>query len=87
MAVAEWSLWDQLMERGPSVSIGNDSVKTNLMKIWGLESQHLMDSLAVDLVCGINQLLRRAICTAKGLLDELLAVLVEQVECVQMRAG
>ena len=32
------------------MTVGNDSVKTNLMEIWCLELQHLVDTSSVDFI-------------------------------------
>jgi hypothetical protein len=41
-----------------------------------------MYTLAISLVYGVDQLLRRAIRATEKLIDQLLAVFVEKVECV-----
>lgn len=69
------------------VTIGDDSVETNLVKVGGLELQHLVNTVAVDLVSGILDLLGSTITTAKASGDELLAILVEEVEGVEVSAS
>jgi len=62
------------------VTVGNDTVKTDLVQVWSLELQHLEDTSTVDLVCSIIDLLLGAVSTTEASADELLAVLVEQIE-------
>lgn len=69
------------------VTVGNDSVQTNLVKVWCLELQHLIDSRSVDLISSISHLLWSTITTSKSCVDELFTVLVKQVKCAQMSAA
>jgi hypothetical protein len=69
------------------VTVGNDSVKTNLVKVGGLELQHLVDTTTVDLVGSIANLLGSTLTTTETGLNELLTVLVEQVEGVEVGTG
>jgi len=69
------------------VTISNDTVKTNLVKVWSLELQHLKNTSTVDLVCSIVDLLLGAVSTTEAGADELLAVLVEQVESWKVTAS
>lgn len=69
------------------VAVGNDSVKTNLVEVGGLKLQHLVDTVAVDLVGSITNLLRSTVTTTEASRDELLTVLVEQVEGVEVSTG
>ena len=62
------------------MTVGNDTVKTDLVQVWSLELQHLEDTSTVDLVCSIIDLLLGAVSTTEASADELLAVLVEQIE-------
>ena len=69
------------------MAVGNDSVKSNLVEVRGLKLQHLVNASAVDLVCGITDFLRCAICTTEAAVDELLTILVKEVESGQMCAS
>lgn len=62
------------------VSICDDSIETDLVEVGCLELQHLVDTSSVDLVSSLLNLGWRSIGAAKACLDDLLAVLVEQVE-------
>lgn len=42
-------------------TIYNDTIKSNLIEIWGLKLEHLIDTLAINLVYSVNKLLRRAV--------------------------
>lgn len=66
------------------MTVGNDTVKTDLVKVWSLELQHLKDTSAVDLIGSVVDLLLGAIGTTEASADELLAVLVKQVEGWEM---
>lgn len=57
------------------------------MEIGGLEFQHLVDAFLVNLIGSFANFLWCAICTTKAGLNQLLAVLVQQIERVQVRAG
>jgi hypothetical protein len=61
VAMAKRILRYEFMNRRPGASICNDTIESNLVKIWGLELEHLMDTLAIALVGGVDQLLRRAV--------------------------
>lgn len=69
------------------MAVGNDTVKTNLVEVGRLQPQHLVDSLTVDLVGGIPDLLRGTIGTTEAGVDELLTVSVQEVEGIQMGTG
>lgn len=69
------------------MTVGNDSVKTNLVKVGGLKLQHLVDTVTVDLVGSIADLLGSTITATEASRDELLTVLVEQVEGVKVGTG
>jgi len=58
------------------VTVSNDSVETNLMQVWSLELEHLVDTSPVDGVGCILDFLGCAIGTTETSLDQLLAVLV-----------
>lgn len=66
------------------MTVGNDSVKTNLVKVGCLKLQHLVDTSPVDLVGRILDLLLGTVGVAESGADELLGVLVEKVECGQV---
>lgn len=69
------------------MAVGDDSVKTNLVKVWRLELQHLVDASTVDGVCSILDLLCSTFGTAEAGGNELLAELVEQVESGEVSTG
>jgi hypothetical protein len=69
------------------MTICNDPIQSDLMQVWRLQLQHLMDPLPVDLIRSFDQLLRTPIRSAKTLLNQLLAVLVQQVKGVEMRTS
>lgn len=69
------------------MTVSNDSVKTNLVEVRGLELEHLVDTSAVDGVGCFGNLLGRSVGTTETGRDELLAVLVEQVEGVKVSTG
>lgn len=48
VSVTERNRWHQLMERRPGMAVCNDTVETNLVQVWCLELQHLVDSSTVD---------------------------------------
>ena len=68
------------MERAPGVAIGNDTVEADLVKVGSLKLQHLVDTSAVYLIRGLEDLLVITF-TAEAGSDQLLAVLVKKVEC------
>lgn len=59
------------------VSVRNHSVQPDLMKIWGLESQHFINALPIDFVCSSTDLFRGAVAASKSGFDKLLAVFVK----------
>lgn len=59
------------------VTVRNHSVQPDLMKIWGLESQHFVNAVPIDFVCGSTDLFRGAIAASKSGFDKLLAVFVK----------
>ena len=69
------------------MTVRNDTIQPNLMKIGGLELQHLVDSVVVDLIRSLLHLLGRIIRPAKTSVDELLTILVQQVKGIQMSTG
>jgi hypothetical protein len=67
------------VKRAPSVTVSDDTVKTNLVEVGGLELQHLKDTGAVYLIRCLSYLWVHIITTeARG--DQFLAVLVEELE-------
>jgi hypothetical protein len=66
------------------VTVGNDTVKTNLVEVGCLELQHLVDTSPVDLVGCVLDLLLSTIGVAESSVNKLLSVLVEEVECGQV---
>ena len=67
--------------------ISDDSVQADLVQVGGLQLQHLMNTFSVDLVRSLNDILGSTILASKAGVDQLFAVLIEQVEGVEMRAG
>lgn len=63
------------------MTVCDDTVETDLVKVRGLELQHLVDTSPVDLVGSILDLLLGTIGVTECGVDELLGVLVEKVEC------
>jgi hypothetical protein len=66
------------------VTVGNDTVETDLVKVGGLELEHLVDTSPVDLVGSLLDLLLGTIGVAESGVDELLGIFVEKVECGQV---
>jgi hypothetical protein len=62
------------------VTVGNDTVKTNLVEVGCLELQHLEDTGAVYLIRCLSHL-RVGIVTTEARCDQLLAVLVKKLKC------
>lgn len=69
------------------MTVGNDTVETNLVKVRGLELQHLVDTSPVDLVGSILNLLLSTVGVAESSVDQLLGVLVEKIECGKVSTG
>ena len=69
------------------MTIGDNSVQPDFMQIGSLQLQHLIDAFSIDFICSFADLLRSAICTTKASIDEPLAVFVQQIKGVKMRAG
>jgi len=61
VAVAKRILRYEFTNRRQGVTICNDTIEPNLVEIWGLELEHLMDTL----VGSVDQLLRRAVGAAE----------------------
>ncbi len=68
------------------VAVCDNSVQANLMQIWRLKFQHFMDALLVNLVRSIKDFNRSTISASEARFNELLAICIEEIECVQMRA-
>jgi len=66
------------------VAVGNDAVKTNLVKVGGLELQHLVDSVATELVCSLLDLSRSTVLAAETGGDELGTVLLQKLKGLQV---
>ena len=62
------------------MTVGDDTVKTDLVKVRCLELQHLVDTSTVDGVGSLADLLVVALTTKAGS-NQLLAVLVKKIEC------
>lgn len=59
------------------VTVRNHPVQPDLMKIWGFQSQHFVNAIAIDFVCSSTNLVRGAIAASKSGFDKLLAVFVK----------
>ena len=66
------------------MTVGNDTVKTNLVEVGCLELEHLVNTSPVDLVGCLLDLLLSTVGVAESGVDELLGVLVEKVKCGQV---
>ena len=66
------------------MTVGNDTVKTNLVEVGCLELEHLVNTSPVDLVGCLLDLLLSTVGVAESGVDELLGVLVEEVKCGQV---
>lgn len=69
------------------VAVCNDTIKHNLVQVGGLKLQHLVDTIAIDLVSCIPDLLASSICATETSLDQLLTEAIQQVKCLQMGAS
>lgn len=69
------------------VAVGNHSIKANLMQVWRLKFQHLVDACSIDGIRGVTNFFGCAVGAAKSSLDQLLTILVEQVKCRKMSTG
>ena len=67
------------MERAPCVTVGNDTIKTNLVEVGCLELQHLVDTCTVNGISSLANFLVITL-TAEAGSDQLLAVLVKKIE-------
>ena len=75
------------MERTPGVAVGNDTVETDLVEVGRLELQHLVDARAIDLVRGLADVISCIVTTTELCVDQLLAELVEEIECSEVGAA
>ena len=66
------------------MTVGNDTVKTNLVEVRCLELEHLVDTSPVNPVGSILDLLLSTIGVTESGVNELLGVLVEKIECGQV---
>ena len=69
------------------MTVGNDTVETNFVKVRGLELKNLVDTSSVDLVGRILNLLLSTVGVAESGVNQLLGVLVEKVECGKVSTG
>lgn len=69
------------------MAVSDNSIQSNLVQIGCLKFQHLVDAFSVDLVRCSADFVRSAIKTPKGSVDDLLAILVQEIKCGEMRAG
>lgn len=69
------------------MAVGDDAVEHDLVEVGGFEFEHLVDAGAADLVGGLLQVVRGAVCAAEAGGDEVLAVGVEEVEGGLVGAG
>lgn len=69
------------------MSVGNDTVKHNLVKVGSLKFQHLINTVSADSVSNLLELLRNAISTTESSINQLLAVLLEKIIRLLMSTG
>ena len=69
------------------VAICNHSIEPDLMKVWRLQLEHLVDALSVDFVRSRTKFGRGAVGPSKLSVDELLTVAVQQLKGFQVRAS
>ena len=69
------------------MTVCDDSIQPDLMKIRRLKLQHLMYAFLVNLVRGRADFFCCAIRTTKPRGDKLLAIFVQKVESVEVGAG
>lgn len=68
------------------MTIGNDTVQTNLVKVRCFKLQHFEDTGAVNFIRRLADL-RVDIIAAKTRCDQFLAILVQQLKCWPVTAG
>lgn len=73
-----------LVQWAPCVTIGNDTVQADLVKVGSLKLQHLVDARAVDLVRSLADIIACIVTTTKLRLDQLLTELIEEVKCSEV---
>lgn len=66
------------------MTVGNNTVKTDLVKVGCLELKHLVDTVAVDPVTSITDLLGSTVLATESSLDDLLSVLLEEFESLEV---
>ena len=88
VTVTERREGSKLKGGGDGVTVGNDTVKTDLVKVRRLEVEHSLDGVAADGVGSLLELLgtRASGVTAVSGVDEVLAVLDEQAPGVLVSA-
>ena len=79
MAVAERSLGNELVKRRPGVTVGNNTVEHDLVKVWCLKLKHLVNTSTADLISNLLNLRRSIIRSTEASVDELLAVLLKKI--------
>lgn len=88
MTVAERREGSELEGGGDGVTIGDDSVKTNLVKVRRLEIEHSLDSIPADLISSLLKLLstNTGSVAAVSSVDKVLTVLNKQTPGVLVSA-
>lgn len=69
------------------MAICNDPIQTNLVQVGSLEPQHLQNALSVDVIGRLAYFGPCSIATTETRVDQLLAILVKQIEGIQVRAS
>lgn len=75
-----------LVQWAPSVTVRDNTIQADLMKVRSLELQHLVDTGAIDLVCSLANLISCIVATAELSRDQPLAELIKEIKCSQMSA-
>jgi len=88
VTVTERGEGSELEGRGDRMTIGNDSVKTNLVKVRRLEVKHSLNSISADLISSLLKLLstNTGSVAAVSSVDKVLTVLNEQTPGVLVSA-
>ena len=66
------------------VAICDDTVKTDLVEVGGLELEHLVDTVAADRVTCLGDLLGCTVLATESTGDDLLCVLLEELESLEV---
>lgn len=76
----------RVIRNGPNlrVAVSDDTVKTDLVEIGSLKLQHLVDTVAAELVCGLLDISGSTVLAAETGLDELSAVLLQKLKGLQV---